>query len=394
MLDTALAIEIELDVGFLGEGLLQFVQIFPAIPRSSPPVINDGVPGDLPHQCPRVFDLSPPAKRLQRSKKHFLLEVGIVCSVDCPYSSLQFVQNFGTALFQFLSDLFHLCSGCSVMMQTRLIGQSDAIEVLHSKILAAARTSSSVLIQGETGTGKELVARSIHERCDRHRHRFVPIDCGALPEDLVESELFGYRRGAFTTAVSDKRGLFEEADHGTLFLDEIANTSKRFQVKFLRVLQEKQVRRLGDLIDRPINVRIIAATNCDLRSLTRSGDFREDLLYRLNVFAIEVPPLRKRLSDIPLLAGYIVESLNAESGLERALSPDALEKLKAYHYPGNVRELQNVIESGYYMSETDMIEPGAITLPADRLVSNLPSLLPKSSLTTSGSLSPGPTPTG
>ncbi len=257
------------------------------------------------------------------------------------------------------------------MMQTRFIGQSDAIEVLHSKIRAAARTSSSVLIQGETGTGKELVARSIHELCDRSRRRFVPIDCGALPEDLVESELFGYRRGAFTTAVSDKRGLFEEADHGTLFLDEIANTSKRFQVKFLRVLQEKQVRRLGDLIDRPVNVRIIAATNCDLRSLTRSGDFREDLLYRLNVFAIEVPPLRKRRSDIPLLARYIVESLNADSGMERVLSPDALEKLKAYHYPGNIRELQNVIESGYYMSETDAIEPDSIALPADRLIAEL-----------------------
>ena len=257
------------------------------------------------------------------------------------------------------------------MMQTKLIGQSDAIEVLHSKIKAAARTSSTVLIQGETGTGKELVARSIHELCDRSRRRFVPIDCGALPEDLVESELFGYRRGAFTTAVSDKRGLFEEADHGTLFLDEIANTSKRFQVKFLRVLQEKQVRRLGDLIDRPINVRIIAATNCDLRSLAHSGDFREDLLYRLNVFAIEVPPLRKRRSDIPLLARYVIESLNAESGLERVLSPDALEKLEAYHYPGNIRELQNVIESGYYMSETDAIEPEVIALPADQLIAEL-----------------------
>ena len=254
------------------------------------------------------------------------------------------------------------------MMRTKLIGQSDAVELLHSKIQAAARTSSSVLIQGETGTGKELVARAIHEQCRRRRHRFVPIDCGALPEELVESELFGYRRGAFTTAVGDKPGLFEQANQGTLFLDEIANTSKRFQVKFLRVLQEKQVRRLGDVVDRPIDARIIAATNCDLRSMARSGDFREDLLYRLNVFAIEVPPLRKRRSDIPLLVRHIVASLNADSGEERTLSPNAMEKLLAYHYPGNIRELQNVIESSYYMSETEIIEPDAITLPTDALV--------------------------
>ena len=254
------------------------------------------------------------------------------------------------------------------MMRTKLIGQSDAIEILHSRIHAAARTSSSVLIQGETGTGKELVARSIHEQCNRHQRRFVPIDCGALPEDLVESELFGYRRGAFTTAVSDKPGLFEQANQGTLFLDEIANTSKRFQVKFLRVLQEKQVRRLGDIIDRPIDARIIAATNCDLRSLARSGEFREDLLYRLNVFAIDVPPLRKRPSDIPLLVRHIVESLNADSGQERVVSPDAMEKLLAYHYPGNIRELQNVVESSYYMSDAEIIAPDAIALPTDVLI--------------------------
>jgi transcriptional regulator with PAS, ATPase and Fis domain len=254
------------------------------------------------------------------------------------------------------------------MMRTRLIGQSDAIEIVHSKIQTAARNSSSVLIQGETGTGKELVARSIHEQSNRQRSRFVPVDCGAVPEELVESELFGYRRGAFTTAVADKPGLFEQADHGTLFLDEIANTSKRFQVKFLRVLQEKQVRRLGDVVDRAVDVRIVAATNCDLRGLVRSGEFREDLLYRLNVFAIDVPPLRKRRSDIPLLACHIMESLNRETGQLKSLSPPALEKLCAYHYPGNVRELQNVVESAYYMSESGRVEPDAIALSTDKLI--------------------------
>ncbi len=228
-------------------------------------------------------------------------------------------------------------------MNTKLVGQSKAIEILRTRIRAAARTASSVLIQGETGTGKELVARAIYENCERHGKRFVPVDCGAIPEELVESELFGYRRGAFTTAMTDKPGLLEQANHGTLFLDEIANTSPRFQMKFLRVLQEKQVRRLGDVVDRQLDVRIIAATNRDLRTMARSGAFREDLLYRLNVFVIEVPPLRDRRGDIPLLARHILDHLNSENSDDRNLSTAAFEKLSTYGFPGNVRELQNLI---------------------------------------------------
>lgn len=254
------------------------------------------------------------------------------------------------------------------MTKTTLVGQSAAIESLRARIAAASRTTSSVLIQGETGTGKELVARTIHEQCLRQGKRFVPIDCGALPEDLVESELFGYRRGAFTTAVADKPGLFEEADRGTLFLDEIGNTSMRFQVKFLRVLQDKQIRRLGDVIDRKLDVRIIAATNCDLHGMVRTGRFRQDLLYRLNVFAIEVPPLRDRDGDIPLLARHILGSLNAETGQDRRFSPDALEKLQTYGYPGNVRELQNVIESAFYSTAEQAIGSEAFDLPSDTFV--------------------------
>jgi transcriptional regulator with GAF, ATPase, and Fis domain len=253
------------------------------------------------------------------------------------------------------------------MTSTSLVGESEAIEVLRSKIRAAARAASSVLIQGETGTGKELVARSIFESSARHSRRFVPVDCGALPEDLVESELFGHRRGAFTTAVADKAGLFEEANHGTLFLDEIANTSPRFQVKFLRVLQEKRVRRLGDVVDRPLDVRVIAATNCDLRHMARAGDFREDLLYRLNVFPIDVPPLRKRRSDIPLLARHIVDTLNTENGANLRLGGEALEKLGEYSYPGNVRELQNLIESAYYTTDGTEIRAEAVRLPSDHM---------------------------
>lgn len=254
----------------------------------------------------------------------------------------------------------------------KLIGESDAIRLLNSRIDAAAGTSIAVLIQGETGSGKELVARAIHDRSERRAHRFVAVDCGALPEDLVESELFGYKRGAFTTAVSDKRGLFEEAHLGTLFLDEIANTSLRFQVKFLRVLQDKQVRRLGDVVDRRFDVRVVAATNCDLRALTRAGRFREDLFYRISVFFLHVPPLRQRRSDIPLLARHVVDGLNAQTGLCRELSGGALAKLGTYRYPGNVRELENLVESAYFLTGETVIPAEAVALPSDSLVEEAP----------------------
>ena len=361
-------VKFSLEIGLPSQDLfVDLLKVFPAIARSDPPVVAYGVFDDLPNQRPGIIHTAVAPERFERAKKCFLLEVRIAASMNLDDGPLQFFEYIRAPLFDFLSDLFHSGTGFSVMMQTRLIGHSDAIELLRSKIQAAARTSSSVLIQGETGTSKELVARSIHEESIRRRGRFVPIDCGALPEELVESELFGYRRGAFTTAVSDKPGLFEEANQGSLFLDEIANTSKRFQVKFLRVLQEKQVRRLGDVVDRAVDVRIIAATNCDLRAKARSGEFREDLLYRLNVFAIEVPPLRKRTSDIPVLCRHIVDALNGDSGEQKWLTPAALEKLCTYTYPGNVRELQNIIESGYYMSEAETIGPESIALPRDAL---------------------------
>src|SRR5438445_8089204 len=170
-----------------------------------------------------------------------------------------------------------------------MIGRSEVMQRLREKVEAAARVSGSVLVTGETGTGKELVARAIHELSERCRAKFVAVDCGALPDELIESELFGHRRGAFTTAVADKPGLFEEANGGTLFLDEIANTSRRFQAKLLRVLQDKQLRRLGDVVYRKIDMRVIAATNCELAALVRRGEFREDLYYRLKVFRIQVP---------------------------------------------------------------------------------------------------------
>jgi len=181
-----------------------------------------------------------------------------------------------------------------------------------------------------------------------------------LPEDLIESELFGYRRGAFTTAMNDKPGLFEMANGGTLFLDEIANTSRRFQAKLLRALQEREIRRLGDVNARPVDIRVIAATNCDLRRLIQRGEFREDLFYRLNVFSIQVPPLRDRLDDIPMLTEFILQG-------RRSISRNALLKLQSYGYPGNVRELENIVESAIYTGESDTIEDRDIVLPDETL---------------------------
>jgi len=239
-----------------------------------------------------------------------------------------------------------------------MIGKSEVMYILREKVKAAARVSSSVLVIGESGTGKELVAKAIHEHSDRGG-KFVAVDCGALPDDLIESELFGYKRGAFTTAVADKSGLFEEANGGTLFLDEIANTSRRFQAKLLRVLQDRQLRRLGDVIMRKLDLRVIAATNCELIPLVRRGDFREDLYYRLNVFPIQVPPLRRRMEDVPLLVEHMLHSRG------KKMSNAAIAKLMTYTFPGNVRELENVVESAVCTVSGSVIEADDVTLPLE-----------------------------
>jgi transcriptional regulator with PAS, ATPase and Fis domain len=240
-----------------------------------------------------------------------------------------------------------------------MIGKSEVMYILREKVKAAARVSSSVLVTGESGTGKELVAKAIHEHSDKRSGKFVAVDCGALPDDLIESELFGYKRGAFTTAVADKSGLFEEANGGTLFLDEIANTSRRFQAKLLRVLQDRQLRRLGDVILRKLDLRVIAATNCELIPLVRRGDFREDLYYRLNVFPIHVPPLRRRMEDVPLLVEHMLH------GRGKKMSNAAIAKLMTYTFPGNVRELENVVESAVCTVPGLVIEADDVTLPLE-----------------------------
>ena len=239
-----------------------------------------------------------------------------------------------------------------------MIGKSEVMMQLAQRVRVASRVAGSVLVTGETGSGKELVARAVHQHSGRSTRRFVAVDCGAVPEELIESELFGFKRGAFTTAVADKTGLFEEANGGTLFLDEIANTSRRFQAKLLRALQERQIRRLGDTISRTLDVRVIAATNRDLRALVQRGDFREDLFYRLSVFAINVPPLRDRVDDVPLLAEAILHG-------RKGISDDALAKLQLYDFPGNVRELENILESAVYTTPGETIEECHIVLSAN-----------------------------
>ena len=239
-----------------------------------------------------------------------------------------------------------------------MIGRTETMLKLFERIRAAARINGAVLVTGETGTGKELVARSIHGLSDRGNGRFVAVDCGAMPEELIESELFGHRRGAFTSALADKPGLFEEANGGTLFLDEIGNTSKRFQVKLLRALQEHQIRRLGDLIPRKVDIRVIAATNADLRSMVRRGEFREDLYYRLNVFPIEVPALRRRIEDVPLLVEHLARG-------RKDFSDRAIRKLQGYSFPGNVRELENIVESAIYSVDDTVVHAEDIVLPGE-----------------------------
>ncbi len=226
-----------------------------------------------------------------------------------------------------------------------IIGNSPAIEKLKNTIRTVAPTGSTVLIYGESGTGKELVARAVHSCSPRASAPFVSINCGAFPETLLESELFGYVKGAFTGATQNKRGLFEVANEGTIFLDEISEMSVSMQVKLLRVLQERSLRPIGGTQESPIDVRVIAATNKDLREMVANGTFREDLFYRVSVIPINVPPLRERREDIELLANHFLKKYAsaAQKSILR-LHADALGALRAYDWPGNVRQLENTIE--------------------------------------------------
>ena len=237
-----------------------------------------------------------------------------------------------------------------------LIGSSRSMQQLYDQVAQVAPSSTTVLVRGESGTGKELVAHAIHYGSPRADKPFVKVSCGALPEALVESELFGYEPGAFTDARAQKKGRFDLADGGTLFLDEVGELSPSTQVKLLRALQEKEFERLGGVKSIKVNVRLIAATNKDLEAAVQQGTFREDLYYRLNVFAVYLPPLRERKTDIPLLADHFVEKYAARESKEvRRIATTAIDMLMSYHWPGNVRELENCIERGVLVCEGGVI---------------------------------------
>jgi two-component system response regulator AtoC len=239
-----------------------------------------------------------------------------------------------------------------------IIGTSSSMQQIYNLIAKVADTDSTILIQGESGTGKELVARALHFNSSRQHHPFVAINCSALPENLLESELFGHRKGAFTGAVQDKVGLFEEAESGTIFLDEINSMEQALQTKLLRVLQERQIRRVGDTKSLPINVRVLAATNESLAEKIKTGSFREDLYYRLAVIPIEMPPLRARLEDIPLLVNHFLQKNAAHTGSEPPkIEQEALEVFARYEWPGNVRELENAVERACALCEDGHIIP-------------------------------------
>jgi DNA-binding NtrC family response regulator len=241
----------------------------------------------------------------------------------------------------------------------RLVGRSPQIQRVIEMISRVAGTDTTILIEGESGTGKELVARAIHAESPRADRPFVAINCGALPETLLESEMFGHVKGAFTGATATKKGLFEEADRGTLFLDEIGDTSAAIQIKLLRVLQEREIRRVGSNAPIKIDVRVLAASHRSLEELVKEGRFREDLLYRLNVVTIPVPPLRERREDIPLLAAHFLEGAAKRLGKPvPTLSQEAMNLLLEYPWPGNVRQLENAIERAVLLATRETIFPG------------------------------------
>ena len=239
-----------------------------------------------------------------------------------------------------------------------MVGHSPQMRKVYQVIEQAGPTNASVLITGDSGTGKELVAQSIHQLSPRASMPYVPINCAAIPETLLESEIFGHEKGAFTGAFERRQGCFELADRGTLFLDEIAEMTPTTQVKLLRVLQERRFRRLGGRQEQPVDVRVIAATNVDPAEAVRRGKLREDLYYRLNVFAIALPPLRDRREDLPLLVQAFLNEFNQRNNRAiMAVSQDAMRILEGYHWPGNVRELRNVIERATILAEGEFIEP-------------------------------------
>jgi DNA-binding NtrC family response regulator len=248
-----------------------------------------------------------------------------------------------------------------------IVGRSPAMREIFHTVERVAPTRATVLLAGESGVGKDMIARAIHQHSPRKNQPFVKINCTAIPENLMESELFGFEKGAFTGATAAKPGKFEQAEGGTVFLDEIGDVPGNIQVKLLRILQERQFERLGSNLTRNVDVRVIAATNVDLRAALEQRRFREDLYYRLNVVPINIPPLRDRKEDIPFLAMHFVQKLSADLGtVARDISPAAIDRLLDHSWPGNVRELENTIERSLVLASGDILQPADIRIEAAR----------------------------
>jgi len=246
-----------------------------------------------------------------------------------------------------------------------IVGRSAALRETLDRVVRIAPTDATVLVSGESGTGKELVARAIHAGSRRYGRPFVPVNCAAITETLLESELFGHAKGSFTGAIRARRGLFEEASGGTLFIDEVGETTVAFQAKLLRALQEGEIRRVGESTSVKVDVRIIAATNQDLKRAIAEKRFREDLFYRLNVVPLRIPSLRERHEDVPLLAAHFLDRYNRRSASSKTFSPEALSKMMGHDWPGNVRELENMVEQAAALSETSLIRPSDIAFASD-----------------------------
>jgi len=245
----------------------------------------------------------------------------------------------------------------------QIIGDSPPLQELRHAIAKFARSQAPVFVRGESGTGKELVARQIHAQGPRANAEFIAVNCGAIPSELMESELFGHLKGSFTGATSDSEGLFKAANGGTLFLDEIADLPLSMQVKLLRVIQEKSIRAVGAPQEEAIDVRIISASHKDLDAMVASGEFRQDLFYRINVIGVKVPSLADHAEDIPQLVDYLIEKHNYQNNRQTTIDDSALADLQAYTFPGNVRELENILERALALCENDLIEASDLQLP-------------------------------
>ncbi|MCL4159367.1 UNVERIFIED_CONTAM: hypothetical protein GTU68_025801 [Idotea baltica] len=255
-------------------------------------------------------------------------------------------------------------STASAPQESSIIGESDAMKKLNATIAKLARSQAPVFIHGESGSGKELVANEIHKRSPRAGGSFIPVNCGAIPENLMESEFFGHKKGSFTGAVEDKKGLFQAADKGTLFLDEVADLPLGMQVKLLRAIQEKAIKVVGGTEEKNVDIRILSATHKDLEKEVEAGNFRQDLYYRLNVIKLDVPPLHARGGDIELLASFFLKLIAERWDLDEIhLSSAAMTSLNEYPFPGNVRELENILERASTLCENNVIQPEDLQLP-------------------------------